>query len=118
MAQTLAGITISVDSEGFTINGEANYAFQDVLDAIAEVIDFFGAKSDRIQLAFWLDEDRNSNIGLSTLRTAYKTDASVNLTMHEGSWGNWRIITFSAVRVHATNHTGLVWRCQAELVAA
>lgn len=118
MSQTLAGVTIHVDEGGFIIKGEANLAFQDVLDATSETISWFGAKSDRVSLAFVLDEDRNSNTGVATLRTAYKTDANVNLTLNNGSWGNVRIVTFQASQAQALNHTGMVWNCQAELVFA
>lgn len=118
MAQTLAGVTIHVDNEGLVLSGESNYTFQDVLDATVEVIDYFGAKSERIQLNFYLDEDLNSNTGLTTLRAALKANANVNLTLHEGSWGNWRMLSLSAAQVMALNHTNRVWKCSSEMVAA
>lgn len=118
MTISLAGVAISVDDGGFNLVGEANYSLQEVLDAVTETINFYGAKSERVQLEFLLDEDRNSNTGLSTLRTARTTDANVNLTMDTGSWGNFRILSLNARRVQALNHTNTVWRCSAELIAS
>jgi len=118
MPQSLGGVLISVDDSGFILTGEASYAIQGVLDAIADTINFYGAKSERIQLDFVLDEDRNSNTGLSTLRTARTTDAQVNLTMDTGSWGNFRILSLNARRLQALNHTYTVWRVQTDLIAS
>lgn len=116
MSHSLAGVVIHVDDGGFQFVGDANYTFQDVLDATSETISYFGAKSRRISLTFVLDEVENSNTGDSTLEAARKANSSVNLTMDTGSLGNVRILSYRATRAQALNHANPVWKCQTELV--
>ncbi len=116
MTQTLAGVVIHVDDGELDEVSESNYTFQDVLDATSETISYFGAKSDRISLAFILDEDLNSNTGKTTLKAAVKANSNVNLTMDTGSLGNVRILSFRSKRKQALNHTFPVYACTAELV--
>lgn len=116
MAHSLDGITIHVDDGGLVEVTEANYTFQEVLDATSDVISFYGAKSDRLSVSFVLDEDENSNAGKSTLKSATKTNASVNLTLDTGSLGNVRILSLRTTRQQALNHTHPVYKADAELV--
>lgn len=116
MAHSLAGIVIHVDDGELDEVTESNYTFQDVLDATSNTISYFGAKSDRISLAFILDEDENANAGRTTLKAAVRANASVNLTMDTGSMGNVRILSFRSKRKQALNHTFAVYTCTAELV--
>ena len=117
MTQSLAGILISVDTNELVEMTQANYAFQDVLGATVETISYYGAKSDRISLSFYLDEDRNSNTGRTTLKAAVKANSNVNLTMDNGSMGNYRLLSFRSTRAQALNHTNNVYKCNAELVS-
>lgn len=117
MSHSLGGVTIHVDDKGFVDQQDSNYTFQDVLDATSEVISYYGAKSERISLTFWLIEDENSNTGNSTLKAAAKANADVNLTLDVGSLGNFRILTYKATRVMATNKTYPAYTVSAELVS-
>jgi len=116
MSHSLAGVTISMDDSQLVEVTEANYTFQDVLDATSETISYFGAKSDRFSITFYMDEDLNGNTGRTTLKAAVKANASVNLTVDTGSLGNVRILSFRSTRRQALNHTNAVYICTAELV--
>jgi|SRR3990167_1810721 len=115
MAWSLSGVTISPgDGEDILIY-EANYAIQEVLDAVANTITFYGANSERRTLDFILDETVAAG-GLNTLKTSVQTDANVNLTSDQGSQGNYRILSLRAVRRQALNKSSPVYKCSAELV--
>jgi hypothetical protein len=116
MAHSLAGVTISVDDRGLVEVSEANYTFQDVLDATSETISYYGAKSDKFSINFILDENVNSNTGRTTIKAAVKANADVNFTMDTGSLGNVRILSFRSTRLQALNKTNPVYSCAAELV--
>lgn len=116
MAWTLNSQVIHPDSGEDNITVEANYAIQEILDAISNTLTFFGANSTRRTLDFILDETESAS--LNNLVTAVRTDANVNLTSDQGSQGNFRILTLRASRIQALNKASPVYKCSAELIAA
>jgi len=117
LAWTLGGVTIHPDDGEFSGRVESNYAIQRVLDAVVNTISYYGANSELVQLAFILDENVNSNTGLSTLKTAAKANSNVALVGDTGSLGNWRILSFTYRRRQALAHTNPVYSCSAELIS-
>lgn len=115
MAWSLATVTIYPGDEGDAVSVEAKYAIQEVLDATAETISWYGAGSERRALRFVLLDDTT---GLSTLKTAVATDANVNLTSDQGSQGNYRIMRLRAARIQDHAYTNPCYRCEAELIKA
>ncbi len=116
MPWTLGGKTISPDSRQDSRIYESYYAIQEILDATVNTLSFYGASSERRSLQFILDEDVNSNTGLSGLRTAIRTDADVALVSDKGAEGNYRILSLRFTRLQALNHTNPVYECAAELI--
>lgn len=116
MAWTLAGVTIHPDDKQYRRSKQANYAMQDVLDGVAEVISFYGAKSLRVPLSFTIFGDENGGTGLTTLETAVDTDADVTLVSDQGTVGSFRILSLDATRVQALNHTGETWAVASQLI--
>lgn len=117
MAWTLASITIHPEDQSLRGVIEANYAIQDVLDATANVISYFGSKSEVVQLEFALFEDENSGTGLTTLKNNTKNGTTSALAGDTGSLGNWKILRLEYRRKQALNQTNPVYICSAELVA-
>jgi len=113
---TLGGITIHPPGGGYQERRESLYAIQQVLDATAETISYYGAGSLRTQLRFILDEDVNGNTGLNTLRTAVGNNSDVALVGDVGSLGNHRILSLNASRLQDHVHTNPVYDCTAELI--
>jgi len=116
MPWTLSTKTIHPDSEQYTHMVESYYAVQEVLDATENTISFYGASSDRRMLSFILDENENSNTGLSGLKTAVRTDANVALVSDQGAEGNYRILSLRASRVQALNKVSPVYTVECELI--
>jgi hypothetical protein len=116
MSWTLGSVVIHPGDKQYRRNKTANYAMQDVLDATAEVVSFYGAKSRRSTLNFILFEAENSSTGLNTLEGYVGTDADVALASDQGAEGNFRILTLDASRVMDTSRSTPVWDCVASLI--
>lgn len=117
MAWTLAGITIHPDDKQDAREVSSFYAIQHVLDAAAETVSYYGAGSQRRNLNFVI-VPAEAPTGVADFEAATKANADVNLTSDQGSQGNYRILSFRAVRRQALNHTaaGGVWECSAAMI--
>ena len=118
MAWSLAGITISPPGGGDEQSVQARYAVQEVLDATADTLNYYGAGSDRRRLHFFLDEDVNGNSGMSTLKAAVRANSNAALVSDQGSEGNYRIQSVSFRRLQDHSRTNPAYDCTAELIAA
>lgn len=118
MAWSLAGITISPPGGGDQQSVQSRYAVQEVLDATSDTLNYFGAGSDRRRLRFFLDEDLNSNGGLTALKAAVRANSNAALVSDQGAQGNYRILSLSFTRLQDHSRTYPAYNCEAELIAA
>lgn len=116
MAWTIASIIIHPETEQYGGRIDANYAIQDVLDATDSVVSYYGAKSQMSPIQFLMLESENSSVALSTLIAAAQAGTTVALVGNPGALGNFKIISFSWNLVQALNQSGLVYKCNVELV--
>ncbi len=116
MAWSLGSVTIHPAGEQDRHQIEAYYAIENILDATTNYIAYFGAGSERKSLEFILDEDVNSNSGLTNLKNSATSGSSMPLSGDTGSMGNWKIISLEAVRKQALNHTYPVYSCSVSLI--
>ncbi len=116
MAWTLGAVTIHPGDKAYRRSKTANIAIQDVLDATAEVVSFYGAKSRRTTLSFVVFGSENSGVGVDTLEGYVETDADVALTSDQGAAGNYRILQLDSTRVIDTSRTTETWECVASMI--
>lgn len=116
MAWTIDAVIIHPGDQGDQHHVEALYAFQNVLDATADTISWFGARSTRRTLRFILFEDENGGTGLSSLKTKVRTNADVTLTSDQGSQGNHRMLSLRASRRQDHANASPVYECTTELI--
>lgn len=116
MAWALGAVTIHPDDKQYTREVSANYAVQDVLDATAQVVSWYGGQSPRINLNFVLFGDENGGTGEAQIETMVLTNADVVLTSDIGTVGNVRILSLKATRRQALNHANETWDCACTLI--
>jgi hypothetical protein len=117
MAHTLAGVTIHPDSGDDTGSIESMYSRQNVLDATADTIGFYGAKSITKSLGFTLIENIAGAGTLATIQNAVKANSDTTYVNDLGTTFTCRILKLTFSRQQALNYSLPVYKCSAELLS-